>query len=259
MVTRLTVRPLGNMNKVLLDTFIKKYTLGGNVESVKMVVDDVGKTLKTSAITDDKSVLINVALSDFTATNSILFGVYNTTQLKQMVSVLGDEINIRPNINATNNKVTSLVFYDDSTEIQYVTADLDVIPSAPNIKKIPQFNLEIDFKESFITKFIRAKNALSDIDNFTLLMNKKNKLELVIGHSKLNRNRITLDVITKVGLNTVAKPISFSAKYLKEIFNSNNDCDDAVLKVSDDGLAFISFTKDNFTSSYYLVEIKNVD
>ena len=246
------------MNKSTLETFIKKYNLNGNVEQVKIVVDDAEKKLKTSAITDDRNVLIDVSLGEFTEMTSAQIGVYDTAQLKQMLAVLSENITVKTNTKA--DKVTSITLGDDTTEVQYVTADLDIIAPAPALKKLPDFNAEIDFSETFISKFIKAKNALSDVETFTLTMNKKKKLEMVIGQvGKNNTNKITLDVATKDGKDSVSKAISFSAKYLKEILTSNNDCDSAVLKVSDAGLACISFSKDNFVATYYLVEIKNVD
>ena len=51
-------------------------------------------------------------------------------------------------------------------------------------------------------------------------------------------------------------PISFSAKYLKEILNANRNSKSATLKISSQGLAHIQFETDNITSKYYLVEIK---
>jgi hypothetical protein len=51
-------------------------------------------------------------------------------------------------------------------------------------------------------------------------------------------------------------PISFSAKYLKEILNANRGSKAANLQISSQGLANIQFEKDNLTSKYYLVEIK---
>jgi hypothetical protein len=243
------------MKKTILDTFIKKYNIGGNIESVKIVVKD--KELITSAITDDKNVMAHVKVTDFTALDDIEIGIYDTAKLKQMIGVLGEDIEI--STNTKNDKVTSLNFSDQSTNVQYVTSDLAVIPVAPNIKKIPDFNAEIELNNEFISKFIKAKNALSDVDTFTLTMNKKNKLEMIIGFTNTNSNKITLNITAKEGKDKVSKPISFSAKYLKDILTSNNDCEGAVLRSSDLGLANISFTKDNFVSTYYLVEIKSVD
>jgi hypothetical protein len=243
------------MKKSTLETFIKKYNLNGSIESVKLTVKD--NQLQTSAITGDKNLLASVKLSDFTGLEDIEIGLYDTAKLKQMLSVLKDDIEICTN--TKNGKITSLQISDDSTTVQYVTADLSVIPQSPSIKKLPTFNVEIETSAEFISKFIKAKNALPDVDTFTLTMNKKGKLEMILGFNNINSNRITLNVVTKEGKDTVSKPISLNAKYLKDILTSNNECEISTLKVSDSGLATITFIKDNFESIYYLTEIKNVD
>lgn len=244
------------MKKSALETFIKKYNLNGSVESVRWLVDDVNKILSTSSFTDDRNLLVNVSLADFSDLNKMECGIFDTAKLKQMISVLGDDITIKTNGDQT--KLTSLSIKDDNAEIQYVVADLSVIPAAPTTKKLPDFNVEIDFSGTFITKFIRAKNALDKIPTFTLSMNKKNKLEMTIGETKNNSNRIKFDVVTKDGKDTVARPMNFNANYLKEILNGNSECDNATLRASDFGLANITFIKNNFTANYYLFEIKNV-
>ena len=131
------------MKKSTLETFIKKYNLNGSIESVKLIVKD--KQLQTSAITDDKNLLASVKLSDFTALEDIEIGLYDTAKLKQMLSVLKDDIEICTN--TKNGKITSLQISDDSTTVQYVTADLSVIAQSPSIKKLPTFNVEIETTE----------------------------------------------------------------------------------------------------------------
>ena len=48
------------MNKIVLDTFIQKYNLGGNVNSVKW--ESSGDTLSTRFISPDKSLLGELTL-----------------------------------------------------------------------------------------------------------------------------------------------------------------------------------------------------
>ena len=52
------------------------------------------------------------------------------------------------------------------------------------------------------------------------------------------------------------KPISFSAKYLKEILNANKGSKSATLKIASAGLAHVKFESDGLVSNYFLVEIK---
>lgn len=246
------------MKKQTLERFIKKYSLNNTIESVKWNVDTKNQQLKTSAITEEKNVLVSVVLSKFDGiAEDCELGVNDTSKLNKMMGVLGDEFTAK--LNKKDDKITSISLEDGDTEMQFVTADLSVIPNAPNLKKIPDFNAEIVLDEELINKFIKAKGALADTDIFTLLMNKKQKMELVLGHSTLNSNKIKLGVKTQNNKDSITRNINFSARYLKEILTANGDCDNAVLKVSDAGLATITFVKDEFESTYYMVEIKTAE
>lgn len=245
------------MTKETLKTFINKYYLGGTIESVRIIVDSASKTLKVNALTDDKNVLLSVVKNNFDELDNSEIGINDTSKLLKLLNVLGDEI--KGNYDIVNDKMTSITFSDDKTDIQYVTADLSVIPAAPPLKKVPPFNVEIKLTSEFVGRFIQAKNALPDVDTFTLLMNKKGKLEFVLGYSSINTNRVKLSVDTNEGMDTVSKTIHFNANHFKEILMANKDCETAVLKVSDAGLATAEFVCGDFTSVYYIVETKNVD
>ena len=69
------------MNKITLDTFIQKYNLGGNVNSVKWISD--GTTLSTRFISGDKYMLGHVELNK--QTFLYLKSVYDTAQFKMLI------------------------------------------------------------------------------------------------------------------------------------------------------------------------------
>ena len=245
------------MKKQTINTFIDKYSLNGTIESVKWVVDSANKQIKTASISDDKNVLSFVVIKDNAGLNDAEIGINDTAKLKKLLSVLNDEVNI--SFNTRDDKIVSLSLTSETTDVQYVTADLSVIPNVPALKKLPPFNLEIPLTKEFVSTFVKAKSALSDVDTLTFVKDKKDKIKLVIGFSNVNSNRISMDFKPTEGKDTLSKTIHFSAKYLKEILTSNSDCENAVLKISDAGIAHVEFNNDTFNSSYYLVEIKNVD
>ena len=236
------------MEKQQLNRFVSKYNLAGLVESVKWESKD--GSLTTSFISDDKSVLGSVTMKDFEGDNAD-FGVYDTTKLSKMLSVLGNDVDF--SILDIDGKSVSLKFKDKSTSVNYMLADLSVIPNVPDLKQLPDFNSEIKLDSNFISTFIRAKGALQDENNFTFTC-KDNKGSIVLGYSNINTNRINIDV--DCTCDGDIKPISFSATYLKEILVANKEATDATLKISSQGLAHISFTIDNYESNYYLVEIQ---
>lgn len=236
------------MEKQKLNRFVQKYNLAGLVESVKW--ESTAGSLTTSFISDDKSVLGSVSMKDFDSSDAT-FGVYDTTKLTKMLSTLDDDIEF--SIQDIEGKAVSLKFKDGSTSVNYMLADLSVIPNVPNLKQLPPFDVKIKLDSNFISKFIRSKAALSDENNFTFV-SKGGKSQIVLGHSNINTNRISIDVDAEVGGDV--KPISFSATYLKEILVANKEASDATLNISTQGLSHIHFEIDQYTSDYYLVEIQ---
>jgi hypothetical protein len=236
------------MEKQRLNRFVQKYTLNGLIESVKWESDN--KSLHTSFISDDKSVLGNVEMSDFDF-DKTEFGVYDTTKLKNMLSVLGNDVEFK--ISSANNKAASLEFSDKSTAINYMLADLSVIPNVPDLKKLPDFDIKIKLDDTVINKFIKAKSALTDENNFAFIT-KNGKSTIVIGHSNINTNKISIEV--EATTDGDVSPMYFSATYLKEILVANKDASDATLNISSHGLAHIQFEIDEYKSNYYLVKIE---
>jgi hypothetical protein len=236
------------MEKQQLNRFLSKYNLAGLVESVKWESKD--GSLTTSFISDDKSVLGSVSMKEFDGSNTT-FGVYDTTKLIKMLSVLGDTLDF--SIQDIEGKTVSLKFKDSSTSINYMLADLSVIPNVPELKQLPPFNVEIKLDSNFISKFIKAKGAL-DENNFTFTC-KDGKGQIVLGFSNINTHRISIDV--DCTCEGDINPISFSATYLKEILVANKEATDATLKISSQGLSHIHFEIDNYESNYYLVEIQS--
>jgi hypothetical protein len=235
------------MEKGKLNRFVQKYNLAGLVESVKWETKD--NALTTSFISDDKSVLGKVTMTEFNF-NDTTFGVYDTSKLTKMLSVLGDAVDFE--ISDVEGKAVSLKFKDGSTSVNYMLADLSVIPNVPDLKKLPDFNIKIKLDENFISKFIRAKSALTDENNFTFVA-KNGKAQIVLGHSNINTNRISIEVEGEIEGDV--EPISFSATYLKEILVANKEAKDATLNISSQGLSHIHFEAGEYTSDYYLVEI----
>ncbi len=238
------------MEKSKLINFVSKYSLGGLIQSVAW---NSNGSLSTKFISDDKCVVGEVKMQNFNNSTS-KFGVYNTDLLVKLLGVLGNTVNLQ--INGAEDKAFSLTFDDNSTTVNYMLADLAVIPPAPDLKELPPFDLEIPITKEFIDKFIKAKSALPGIEKFTIAKNRKtDKYEIIIGYANTNSNRIS------IGIDCTATedidPISFSAKYFNGILAANKDLNGGSLKVSSQGLAKAEFDIDDFDAKYYLVKLEN--
>ena len=232
------------MHKTVLDRFINKYNLGGSAEAVLWEVDK--KSMKTRAVSDDKHVLTEVSTTE-AGFDEGEYAIYNTALLRSLMGVLEEEIQVKPQI--TNKKVTSLQFRDASTKVVFVLANPSVIPAVPALKALPEFDLEIKLDSKFMSTFIKSKNALPEVETFTVVDN-----GIVLGYSKqTNTNRVSFNVDATGEMD---KSISFSARYLKEILVANKEATKGMLKVSSKGLAHVTFDIQGFTADYYLVEIQ---
>jgi hypothetical protein len=237
------------MEKSKINRFVQKYNLAGLVESVKWETNN--NTLTTSFISDDKSVLGNVSMTNFEFQDSV-FGIYDTSKLTKMLGVLDSDVEF--SISDIEGKAVSLKFKDKATSVNYMLADLSVIPSVPDLKQLPDFNVKIKLDQRFIRTFISAKGALADENSFTFTC-KDGKGQIILGFSNINTNRISIDVDCECEGNI--EPISFSATYLKEILVANKEASDATLNISTQVLSHIYFEVDGYTTNYYLVETQS--
>jgi hypothetical protein len=237
------------MNKNNLLKFIQKYSLGGLIESVAWNAE--GTKLSVRFISDDKTLLGEVEFNAFTST-PFNVGIYTTSLLKNMIGVLDSDIALK--VDKAGDKAVTLKLSSDDTETSYQLADLGVIPPVPDLKALPDFGITIDMTSQMVDRFIKAKGALSDVDTFTIFT-EGGDLKMAIGYSSISTNRVTFTA--SKGFSEEIKPISFSAKYLKEILTANKEATSAKLKVSTDGLSNVEFQIDDFVCKYYLVEISN--
>jgi hypothetical protein len=231
------------MNKSKFDGFVNRYNLGGEIESV--MVKSTDDNVSVRMISDDKTLLGDVTVVGGEFPNGE-FGIYTTSQLKGLLSVLDEAITVE--------EVTgALKFSDKKTKVQYMLAAPSVIPAVPDLKALPPFDAEITLDDDFVNKFIKSKGVLADSDTFTFTFKAK-KGEVILGYSSINSNRISIEVDCTAKADI--EPIAFSAKYLKAILMANKGSKSSSLKISSKGLSHVSFTDGDYTSNYYLVEIK---
>jgi hypothetical protein len=237
------------MDKNTFTRFIDKYHLSGNVNSVVLEISD--NTLSTRFITGDKSLLGELTLENWNFGNSE-FGVYNTDQLVRLLGVLSDNITLEHK--ESGDKVVSLKVSDDNASVNFMLSDLSVINRPPDLKKLPEFQVQIKVDSTFINKFIAGKNALPDTDYFAVLTDDVG-VKLVIGYAEINTNHVTLPVSTET--YDVIDTIFFNADLFREVLSANKECESATFEVSDQGLSRINFKVDDYDATYYLVAIQD--
>tara|TARA_Y100000310_G_scaffold270142_1_gene283791 strand:- start:377 stop:1096 length:720 start_codon:yes stop_codon:yes gene_type:complete len=239
------------MTKEKLVRFINKYYLNGTVKSVKL--NSNSNKLSARFISGNKSMLGELEMDKWQFEDCEI-GIYDTEQLLKLLSVLDDDINII--VNKSGDKSFSLKISDSISSVNYMLTDVSIIGTTPSMNTIPNFELKIDVTSKFINKFIVGKGALTETNNFTVITD-GNETKIVIGYASINTNRVTIPVTTSESSNI--DNVSFNADFFKEILVANKECESATLEVSSDGLSRITFNIDDFSVTYFLLALADVD
>ena len=236
------------MKKSDLLNYVGRYHLAGATTSVKWVAKNGG--IETEFITDDQNVIGRVKADnlDF-GTNEL--GVYATPQLVKMLSAVGDDLNVK--VNDVDGTAVSVGVNDKDVDMTFMLADLSVIRQVPDLKNTPDWNATINLDATFINKFIKAKNALPESENFGIKCS-SGKVEVIMNYSSINTNRIKFDQDVDGAIDMGV--ICFSSSLLKEILQANKGFESGKLSVSEAGLAEVSFELKNGEATYYLVQLQ---
>jgi hypothetical protein len=236
------------MEKSKLQSFINRYYLAGNCEAVTLKENETG--VGCELIDQDQTIVGKLQWKTTSFMKGSL-GINHTGALTKMLSAVGEKIDIQ--VQETGGKNYAMKISEGSTKLTFMLADTTVIPAVPSINAEPDYLVDINVDDDFITKFIKAKNALPDAKNFAVTV-KGGKIIFVINYTTINADNISFEI----GSTTVTdmEPICFSADKLKEVLIANKG-DMGTLHVSPDGLARIDFVGADFESSYWLVQLQN--
>jgi hypothetical protein len=236
------------MEKSKLQSFISRYYLAGNCEAVILKENETG--VGCELIDMDQTVVGKIQWLTTPFMKGTL-GINHTGALIKMLGAVGENINI--DVRDAAGKNYAMTISEGSTKATFMLADTTVIPSVPTINTEPDYLIKIAVNEEFISRFIKAKNALPDAKNFAVQV-KDGVIKFIINYTTVNSDNISFEVGTTT--NGDMDPVCFSADKLKEVLISNRG-DAGQLHVSPDGLSRIDFVGNDFESSYWLVMLQN--
>ena len=236
------------MEKSKLQSFISRYYLAGNCEAVILKENETG--VGCELIDIDQTVVGKIQWLTTPFMKGTL-GINHTGALIKMLGAVGENINI--DVKDAAGKNYAMTISEGSTKATFMLADTTVIPAVPTINTEPDYQIKIPVNEEFISKFIKAKNALPDAKNFAVQV-KSGVIKFIINYTTVNSDNISFEVGTTTSEDM--DPVCFSADKLKEVLVANRG-DAGQLHVSPDGLARIDFVGSDFESSYWLVMLQN--
>lgn len=239
------------MKKEVLESFIKRYSLGNVVTKVKWKYTSADKTLHTRATADNRGFIVDVVMSDFTelGTDDVVLCIADTDKVKKMMAPFDEDIALI--VNKSGERILGFSIADKDCESYCTCADPSAMdPVAKNLNEVQGYSAEILVTDEFVERFLKARNALNDVETFTIAMNKKGVLEVIIGYTTANSNRIRIVPPVTAGLDKVDKAITFPIKNLFEVLKANQGSEGSI-KVHSNGILLAAFKNDRYACTYY--------
>lgn len=238
------------MEKGKLVDFIEKYSLGGNIEQAVLTVKN--HKLKTDFIAPSGTSMVGFVEKKGVEMENGTIGVASTNNFKKLLSIMDDVIT-EVEYGMNGDEINELTFKDAHTQVSYVTGNPTIIPRAPELKDIPETDVEVVLDDYLIANFIKGKNALSDVKTFTILPFKKG-VKIVIGHSNILSNTVSFEVKCSKSNLTKTDKLTFDAVLFKEILAANKGATkSSTMEISKEGLMTLKFEGDDYNAQYYLV------
>ena len=214
------------ISKKVISNIVSKYSLGNHIEQVKWGISD--KKLNINFINDSKTLVGYIEYRDDIGLKNGDYGIFNTSQLTKCLNILDGDILL----DANNSKLN---IADTNYEIRFNLADPAVIPSVPDIKDPDQWSVSFGINDEFITRFVKSKDALSDLDTFTVETREGftgEELVFTVGTNITN----TIEFTVEADINESFGPVPFDSNNLKEILKANRDYHSGEIRISKNGL-----------------------
>ena len=239
-------------DKRIIDSFIDKYHLGGNIERIKWVSDN--ESLSAKFFNDSQNLVGQIKSKNFQFPIGE-FGIYSTSTLSKLLNILENEVMFE--IQKEGGTPSKFIIADTNMDIKFNLADPQVIPSVPAINKT-EGNVEIELTEEFTTKFIKAKDAvgeevfyISTQDGFT-----SKEVAFTIGNKSTNSVSFSME-IEEGGSDIELDNIPFNSDLVKEIFKHNKRFELGFIQINPKGLMTFAFKFGDLETNYYLVRNQN--
>ena len=233
------------ISKKVISDIVSKYSLGNNIEKVKWIITD--EKLIIHFINDSKDLVGYVDYRKEIGLKPGDYGIFNTSQLIKCLNILDGDILV----DATTSKLNMA---DTNYDIKFNLADPAVIPNVPDVtNNSDEWSVAFDANDEFITRFVKSKDALSELETFTIETRDGfhgEELVFTVGTNITNTIEFTVEATIKEPFG----PIPFNSNLMKEILKANRDYHTGEIRINKKGLLDAHFhCGDDLYTGYYLV------
>ena len=232
------------ISKKVISDIVSKYSLGNVIEKVKWVVED--EKLLINFVNDSKVLLGYVEYRDDIGLKNGDYGIFNTSQLIKCLNILDGDILME----ASNSKLN---IADTNYEIKFGLSKPEVLPKVPEMKGENNFSVSFSVNDEFITRFVKSKDALSDLETFTVETREGftgEELVFTIGTTITN----SIEFSVEANINESFSSIPFDSNLFKEILKANKNYHSGEIRINKNGLIDAHFHCGGpLYTGYYLV------
>ena len=216
------------ISKKVISDIVSKYSLGNNIEKVKWIITD--EKFIIHFINDSKNLVGYVDYRKNIGLKPGDYGIFNTSQLIKCLNILDGDILV----DATTSKLN---LADTNYDIKFNLADPAVIPNVPDVSNNEdEWSAKFDISDEFITRFVKSKDALSELDTFTIeTRDGFDDLELIFTVGTNITNTIEFKVDNAV-MNHTFEALPFDSNLMKEILKANRDYHSGEIRINKKGL-----------------------
>ena len=233
------------ISKKVISDIVSKYSLGNNIEKVKWIITD--EKFICHFINDSKNLVGYVDYRKEIGLKPGDYGIFNTSQLIKCLNILDGDILV----DATTSKLNMA---DTNYDIKFNLADPAVIPNVPDVSSnVDEWSVVFDTNDEFITRFVKSKDALSELETFTVETREGftgEELVFTVGTNITNTIEFTVEATIKESFG----PVPFDSNLMKEILKANRDYHSGEIRINKKGLLDAHFhCGDDLYTGYYLV------
>lgn len=240
------------MNKDKLVQFIDKYSLNNSIVAVNWKVIASEKVLKSRGELNNKTFVMDVTMKDFTEiTEDVRIPIGRTEKVKAMLAPFGENVSLT--LNKNGDRVLGFTIADKDCESYCTAAEPNAIPPvSKDITDNNVYDVEISLTDEFVDKFLKAKSALNDVEEFAIKMNKNNQVEVVMGYAVANTNRINLIAPTINGKTKFdGASLRFPAGHIIDVLKANKEMTNGIMYILSKGVMRVVYDSPEFTCNYW--------